>query len=212
MGKSKAHIQYKTKNGTRVPGVTTILGVMAKPALVPWANKLGLQGIDVGKYVDDLADIGTLAHAMAEAHCLGIKCDTSDYSANQISIAENCLIKFFDWHDQNRPEPLGNEMVLVSESRMYGGTADFYCSIKGKKVLVDFKTCKAIYGEMKTQVIAYKDLLVESGHQVDECIILRIGRSENEGFECQSVYQEDLHRKRFMACQELYNLNKQLEK
>ncbi|GAI86127.1 unnamed protein product, partial [marine sediment metagenome] len=38
------------------------IGVLNKPALVPWANNLGLQGINVKDYVDDKADIGTLAH------------------------------------------------------------------------------------------------------------------------------------------------------
>ncbi|MBA7569795.1 hypothetical protein ES708_11536 [subsurface metagenome] len=62
MGKIAAHIIYRTRSGQSVPGVTTILSVLNKPALVPWANRMGLQGIDVAKYVDDKAAIGTLAH------------------------------------------------------------------------------------------------------------------------------------------------------
>ena len=46
MGKTAAHIRYKTTDGTIVPGVTTILGILNKPALVRWANQLGLRGID----------------------------------------------------------------------------------------------------------------------------------------------------------------------
>ena len=44
--RGRVHTVYKTKDGKRVPGVTTILGVINKPALVRWANNLGLQGID----------------------------------------------------------------------------------------------------------------------------------------------------------------------
>ena len=38
--RSKTHQRYYDKAGTMLPGVTTILGVLNKPALVPWANKL----------------------------------------------------------------------------------------------------------------------------------------------------------------------------
>ena len=61
---SKAHIIYKTSDGKRVPGVTTITGMLDKPGLVKWANNLGLQGIDSAEHVKNLARIGTLAHLM----------------------------------------------------------------------------------------------------------------------------------------------------
>ena len=41
----RAHQRYKIEDGTIVPGVTTVVGILNKPALVPWANKLGLEGI-----------------------------------------------------------------------------------------------------------------------------------------------------------------------
>ena len=44
--KSKIHTVYKTKDGIRVPGVTTILGELAKPALIHWAWDLGIKNID----------------------------------------------------------------------------------------------------------------------------------------------------------------------
>ena len=57
--RGRVHTVYKTKDGKRVPGVTTILGVINKPALVRWANNLGLQGIDSTNYVDATARCGT---------------------------------------------------------------------------------------------------------------------------------------------------------
>src|SRR5439155_21898181 len=53
--KVKAHVRYYTSKGEQVPGVTTILSVLNKPALVSWANRMGLQGIDTHKYVDEAA-------------------------------------------------------------------------------------------------------------------------------------------------------------
>ena len=60
--KVKAHIRYVNAMGKRLPGVTTVIGVLNKPLLVPWANNLGLQGINVRDYVNDKADILSLIH------------------------------------------------------------------------------------------------------------------------------------------------------
>ena len=69
--RAKAHTIYKLANGKRVPGVTTVLGIINKPALVKWANNLGLQGIDSTTYVDGTAKIGTLAHEMIQEYLGG---------------------------------------------------------------------------------------------------------------------------------------------
>ena len=179
----KAHTRYKNKKGEIVPGVTTVLGLLSKPQLVKWANNLGLQGIDSSKYVDKMASIGTLAHYMVECYLTKTSQDLTAYSPEEIDKAENALISFFEWERQYEIEPLGNEMRLLSEEFGYGGTVDFYCKINGKFNLVDFKTGKAIYNEHIIQLAAYRQLLVENGYPVQEVRILRIGRTEEEGFE-----------------------------
>jgi len=206
-----ARIVYKNQDKKRVPSVTTILSVMAKPALKFWANNLGLEGINVRDYVDNLADIGTLAHTMCEEYLTSEEHDKSKYTPDQIETAKTCLSKFYDWVKENNPQDSECEIQLVSEKYQYGGTCDLYCTLNGKKVLVDFKTCKAIYGEMHTQVFAYKKLLEESGRQVDECRILRIGRNADEGFEEVVLDKGEEHFERFQACLALYNLNKKLK-
>jgi hypothetical protein len=208
---SRQHTVYKTKGGQRVPGTTTITGVMDKPALVKWANGLGLQGIDSTKYVDELATIGTLAHYLIECHCRGTKPDLGDYTPNQISLAENSMIKWLYWQDKTGFKPTHNELILVSEKHLYGGTLDIVGTIGSKTVLVDIKTCKGIYGEHKTQVAGgYKILADEHNLGIDEVIITRVGRNEDEGFEEVTVsdYECTLHQKRFMICRELYEVNK----
>ena len=213
MGKKGApHQKYYTKDGILCVGVTTVLGVLNKPALVGWANRLGLEGIEVGKYVDNLADIGTLAHAMIEAHLKGEKFDTSDYSKNQIDKAENAVLKFFEWEKQHKIKVIALEAQLVSEKHMYGGTCDIYCELDGKLTLIDIKTAKAVYGEHHTQCVAYEQLLNETGNKVEEVMILRVGREEAEGFEVIPVTKRELHFKKFLAALEIYKLNKQLTK
>lgn len=211
--KSKTHTIYKTKDGQRVPGTTTITGVMDKPALVSWANGLGLKGIEVKSYVDELALIGTLAHYMIECYCREIKPELDTYSKAQISLAENSTIKWLYWQDSVKFKPLFNELQLISEKHLFGGTLDIVGEINGKKVLVDIKTCKGIYGEHKTQVSGgYKILADENGLNIDSVIITRVGRNENEGFEQINISSEEsiLHQKRFLICRELYEINKQI--
>ena len=216
--KSKQHTVYKNKEGKRVPGTTTITGVMDKPALLAWANRIGLEGIKMREYVDDKADIGSLAHYLAlNCHLGGEKIDTDDYSKNQISQAENALLKFFEWEKQNKIELIkisGVPMIevpLVSEVHQYGGTCDLYCILNGVPTLIDLKTGKGIYPEAFTQVAAYQYLLQENGYPVEDVRMLRIGRDESEGFEDRKVPLLELHFKRFLICSELYQINKKLK-
>jgi len=183
MSKTKAHIRYRLADKTIVPGVTTVLGLLAKPALVPWANKLGLQGIDTNKYVDDKAAIGTLAHAMITDHLSGTKTDFSDYSANQISQAENSVLSFWEWEkDHKIEEVFFVERPLVSEAHRFGGTLDIYAKVNGQSEIIDLKTGSGIYKEAIFQVAALKRLLEEHGHPVDQCRVVNIPRAETEAF------------------------------
>ena len=187
-GISKAHTVYKLADGkTRVPGTTTITGLLNKPYLVKWANNLGLEGIDSSKYTDEAAAVGTLAHAMVQAHLQKDELDMNQFSKVQIDLAENALISFFEWKSRHEILPIACEMPMVSEALRYGGTIDCYCMLDGKPTLLDFKTGKAIYEEYFVQLAAYKNLLEEQGHPVEQCRILRIGRDETEGFEERTV-------------------------
>jgi len=208
----KAHIIYKNKEGKRLPGTTTILGVLNKPLLVPWANKLGLQGINVRDYVDDKADIGTLVHEMMFCDLKGIDVDCDYYTKIQIDIALNSFKKYLEWKKQHTIEPLVLEEPMTSEHYQYGGTIDNYCLLDGIPTLIDYKTCKALYPEHFIQVCAYRQLLRENGYKVKNCAILRVGRVEMEGFEFQEIHKKKIALcwKMFKYCLGIYNLQKQL--
>lgn len=209
---SKSHnSRYLNKAGKRVPGVTTFLGVLAKPALISWANKLGLQGIDSTKYVDSLAGAGTCAHYLIECHLKREKPILDDFTQNQIELAENSVLKFYEWEKNHELEVLGSELVLISEQYQYGLTIDLYCKLDGKKTLIDFKTGKAIYPEMTMQVAAYKHGLEENGYEVEDARILRIGRDETEGFEDRKLSNLDKGFEIFKHCISIYQLQKELK-
>ena len=211
---SKSHVKYRLKDGFCVPGVTTITGVMDKPALVKWANGLGLKGIDSTKYVDNLANVGSLAHDIIHCHLTKQECDTSMYSKDQIDLAETCVIKWHYWADSKEISVIGSEMPLVSEKHQFGGTCDLYAKVDGVNTLIDLKTCKGIYDEQFTQVAGYKLLLEEAGYTVDQCMIVRIGRNDDEGEqpEVKTITNIDLHIQRFLICRSLYAINARIRK
>ena len=210
--KTKAHIRYKGANGENVPGVTTILGILNKPALVKWANNLGLQGIDSSRYRDEMADIGTLAHYLIMCHLTGQTPDTADYSPNQLEMAENATLSYYEWEKGHDIEPILVEAALVSPQYGYGGTVDLYAAVDGVPTLVDFKTGKAIYPEMVYQLAAYKQLLQEHGYEVGPARILRIGRDADEGFEEKVVTGLERQWAIFNHCLGIYNLQKAIKK
>lgn len=211
--RSKPHTIYKTSDGKRVPGVTTILGVLAKPALISWANKMGLQGIDTTKYVNQAADAGTAAHAMIECHLKGIEFDRDQYSKEILDLAENGFIKYLDWESHHTITNIQSEMILISEAYHYGGTIDMYCDLDGVPTLVDFKTnATGIFDEMKHQTAGgYRHLLEENGYPVKKVVIIRLGKSDNMDLETKEIGAWDTHWQIFQACRDLYDLQKQLK-
>jgi hypothetical protein len=216
---ARGHTVYKNSAGKRVPGVTTITGVMEKGALKYWANQLGLQGIKIREYVDALAQAGTLAHAMIQWHLEGRDRDSevmNQYSKDTIDLAETSALKFMYWQEQVGYEPIFTEKQLVSDVHDYGGTIDGYgvCTKhKDIRIMLDIKTAKAIYDDMYTQVAGGYGLLMQE-HKIvyDHVVIVRVGRSAEEGTEAEAKRCPcpDLHEKRFLVCRELYELNKDI--
>ncbi len=212
--KHKAHTIYKNKAGKRVPGVTTITGAQLGwngRVLMNWANRMGLQGIDTIKYVDDKAAIGTLAHLLITDCLQDIDTDDHDYSKSQIDEAHESVDNFFQWEKENPLEPILVEEELVSELYQYGGKLDIYGKLHGKFGLIDLKTGSGVYPEMVVQVGgAYANLLREHGYAVDFVRILNIPRSTTEGFIDKLISLEVCRNalKIFINCRKNHDLQK----
>jgi hypothetical protein len=206
---------YYLTDGTRVPSVSTILNELNKPALVPWANKLGLQGIDVKNYVDALAGIGTLTHDMILSRLRGEEPDASAYSPNQVECAKWCFTSYLAWEKENKLEPVMLETPLVSELYKYGGRSDFLGYVNGKLTLLDFKTGRAIYSEHFIQLSAYSGLVNECRPElgkIEQYKILNIPREESESFDQKTKTSLMAEWGIFQAALKIYNLKKGLER
>ena len=212
--KVKLHRTYENKDGVRVPGVTTVLGLLAKPALIHWAWQCGVDGIDYRKKRDQAADIGTLAHYLIECEIENKTPDTSEYSAKAIDKAENAQLAFFEWcNTLGKYETVGTEVGLVSERYQYGGTLDWVIKQNGNYILIDFKTSKAVYLEMTYQLAAYEQLWNEnnSGKELYCCYIARLGKEDGE-FEQRRYRGLDNEMALFTNLREVYGLQKEIKK
>jgi RecB family exonuclease len=209
--KTEAHIRYKLSDGTQVGGVTSILGVLNKPALVFWANNLGLQGINVRAYTDDKADIGKLAHAMVTDYLSGKETDTSDYDIKQISAAENAALSYYEWEKQHTVKAIFVERPLVHESLRYGGTQDIYAYVDGEIELIDLKTGSGIYPEHIYQLAALGELLIHNHYDAPvRYRVLNIPRTDDESFLEKIPSKKELADgwQIFLACKTIYELTR----
>jgi hypothetical protein len=156
------------RTGEVVPSVTTVLGVMDKPALPGWAAKcvaeyaadnleaITLLGRDeriaLMKGVpwrnrDKAADRGTDAHTYAERRLtFGIK-------ANPTNASEECVDEIIALLD---PTPLITEGTVWNHTIGYAGTFDGVWRLRdGRLVLIDWKSGKGVYPEAGLQLNAY---------------------------------------------------------
>lgn len=211
LGKStRAHIRYKSHDAEgkefNVPGVTTVTGQYNKPFLVGWANRLGLEGYDSQLYTEEAQKIGSAAHEMVEADLQEREPDLAEYTAAQLERARYGFGEFKKWRSEHVVVPILTETPLISERFKYGGTLDFYGLVDEVPTLMDFKTSGDLYPEHGWQVGGLSILLQENKYELKGARLLRIGRSEEEGFDDHVMNGVQVARARrvFLALLNLY--------
>ncbi len=190
---TKSHVVYKNKDGKRLPGVTTVLGILAKPALLYWAWGLGRDGKKLDESRQVAADIGTVAHALCEAHLRGMELDRDNIAPDIVRKAETSFLRFLDWWDREQLEVVHVELPMVSESMQVGGTLDILAKRQdNRRVLVDLKSSKSIYDEMLLQAATYAAIYEEvTSEPVAEIFIVRIGKELDDDLEIRPVGQRE---------------------
>ncbi len=176
-------INYKTKDGKRVSGVTTIIGGNLgwnKQALMYWANAEGLDGRNHRDTAQRAADAGTIGHYLIDCHIKGHKPDLSQYPQELISKGETCFLNFLEWQKMVNLHVEATEINLVSEVYGYGATPDCIGSVTGKLCLIDWKTGNGVYPDMLIQLAAYKVAWEENNPDkpLDGFHLLRIGKED----------------------------------
>lgn len=196
-----------TWGGQFVPGVTSILQCIGKPALIPWAAGMAsdhwLQAVTAGradydvihkeskaahrKKSKDAANIGHNVHAYAE--CFFKKQELPDLKTDQ---AKRGVEAFHKWLDSHKIKILASERRVFSQEYYFAGTCDFVAEIDGVMGVGDIKTSSGIYPEMRLQTAAYQHALQEEkGIEFQVRWIIRFDKNTGN-FEAQSFYDFEL--------------------
>lgn len=194
-------------DGHFVPGVTTILQCINKPAIMPWAigitRDYWLSAIESGRtdykaiykeswtankrIAKDAADIGSNIHEYAEAYFK--KLSLPKLSSDSAKLGAEA---FHKWLDAHKVKILASERRLYSQEYNYAGTCDFVAEVDGVLGVGDFKTSSGIYPEMRFQTAAYQHALQEEkGIKFPVRWIVRFDKKTGE-FEAKNFYDFEL--------------------
>ncbi len=190
-----------TINGEKVQGVTTVLSLLAKPALITWAAKMAAEYIEAtleaGVAYDEVqikefaknaqwahrskkdsaADAGTMVHQWIQDYVEGKnpKMPVNEGMKKAISA-------FLDWWIQQDVKLIKAEIKLCSPTLKLAGTADLVCRLNGKLTIVDWKTGSGIYPEMLLQMGAYAAMYEEEfGEAIEQVAVINCSVKANFG-------------------------------
>lgn len=167
-------------DAVRTPGVTTILGVLEKPALPWWGMTIGVKGalelLDIYSYgylldlewpevvqlltkhrltvnhVKDAAgDRGNIAHDACQTWAqTGAWPNPADIPPEAAGYVQAAA----GFIVEMEPEPVAEEVMVWTED--YAGTFDLLAWIDGDLWLIDYKTSKRVYATHDLQLAAYE--------------------------------------------------------
>ena len=158
--------------------VTQAGRMMAKPMLIPWASKIGVDtaiaAVKSGLYVEttSLKELYSLAnkerkrrlevagsrgqsiHAFLEG-AINSRIAGQTFFDPVDKTVKAAYDEFVQWEAQHTIEWIAAERVLFHLDKRYVGTADAVCVIDGTRTILDFKTGGGIYPDHGLQLAAY---------------------------------------------------------
>ena len=218
-------------DGERYPSVTTILGVIDKPAIKRWAlNEMGNRvGANLTKVKDgnmvldqkiidwivqdgkkihekiskEAMDIGSRVHELIQEYFM------TGYFSNGLIQKEpeevqSCLLAFWDWLKDTGFEMVETEQMVFSRKYKFAGTLDAVGKMGTKSTLIDFKSSKGIWDEYYLQVAAYSMAYQEmTENKIDESYVVRFGKLDG-AFEVKEIGDINQHFEAFLAAKKLW--------
>lgn len=213
-----------TLDGKPLQGITTILGVINKPALIQWSANMAVDYIEQNfptveqimkgeiklsdifkearvahrKKKESAGDIGTSIHEAVEKYIKeGLK-ESSD------ELVQKCLNNFIQFSEENNVKFLESEKNLYSREYWLGGIVDFVCEIEGEVWIGDIKTSSGIYPENFLQMAGYQIMLEEMGlyKNIKGHIVVNLRKDGN--MEVKKNCEVGSHKKAFLSALELY--------
>ena len=218
-----------TVEGKTVYGVTSVIGIINKPALTYWMLNQCLGYIDenlpVGKTLDEVekqqllqeakyahkksafqaSTTGQLVHDWIERYVQGKIIRAKE----EIVLPTNkemrqAVSAFLDWDKKNKVEYLSAERKVFSKKYWYAGTLDIEAIINDKLSIVDIKTSAAIYPDYFLQTAAYiKAMEEEHKKHYKEAWIIRVPKS-GDSFEAKKTTKIPEYFRAYLGCLEVY--------
>jgi len=227
-----------TVNGNPVfPSVTGATGVIDKSRpLIYWAVGLtkdflmgnlqalidDTKGDKIAAIIDEAvkqhsikkqeaADVGTQVHAWVEAF-IKAKSKKDWPEIPKDPQVFNGITAFLKWVDEYEVEFKSSEKLIYSRKYKYAGIMDAEAVIKRKLCVIDFKTSKAIYPEMRFQVAAYQAAAEEESEKEYSGNKWLVGFDKKTG-ECDphEFAEQDKDFEAFLAALKLRRRLKELE-
>jgi hypothetical protein len=200
---------YKHPVGVDVPSCTHITGQLDKPALTFWAA--GAACDYIMQQIDDIMawnsrdaifpiveaarknfrtvsrkalDAGSRIHEAIEVY---LKTGKEPFTKDDQVIS--AFLAFLEWKDAHKVEPIHLEHTVYGYD--WAGTLDFYGMFDGKKYVIDWKSSKGVYDEMRYQVAGYRS----ASGDCEGCGILRLDKESGfpEWVDTSKTYEEDLN-------------------
>ncbi len=214
---------YFLRDGTRVPGTTTIIGRWKDSgALMQWAFRQGKEGKSrLYEETEKAADIGTCVHTMVEMEMSGGgQQQIIDYTNTTLpnpdmrQKAWSGFNAYQAWSKNYNVRVIAQEIQLVSEKYKFGGTPDFVGVANNTLALFDIKTSGGIYTDYLVQVAAYGELWNENNPDNPITGGYHILRFSKENGDFGHHHYADLSEawRQFVLFREAYDIDKILRK
>jgi len=194
------------------PGVTGYLGIINKPALIPWAKREALSVVkselrkglsDDSQTIiddawldkifalglkrpdqikDDAADLGSLVHKYIDQIIQG------KMPPDLTPEMEPAVTGFIEWWKNSQIELVMGDTKVASLIHSYGGSLDALGRQNGEYVILDWKTSNGVYDEYALQVAAYWQAFAETyGPACQRGYIVRFSKKLPVEFEVREV-------------------------
>ncbi|MBI4676119.1 MAG: PD-(D/E)XK nuclease family protein [Elusimicrobia bacterium] len=227
-----SHLYDVAWNGgqDRYPGVTGMLSVINKPALVPWAKREALSLVEAAlmtrldgrrsaRIVLNKAWISSVlieakkrpdklkteaADLGSQAHAFIDRIIRGEEPGKVPPEIEAPVRAFRDWWKSTKIELLLGDTKVASREHKFGGSLDALGRRNGKLVILDWKTSNGIYAEYALQVAAYAQAFKETyGIACDEAVIVRFGKKLPVDFERKEIADLNRSFEAFLAAKAL---------
>lgn len=227
-------------DGKPLTGVTTVLGILNKPALLPWASKMAVEyiaeniehavvmgereALDYGlfekiceeaktayaKKRDKAGDLGSDIHLQLENILKDVIKRNGGIIEPQLKSDIPQITEFLTWAKGKKF--LASEIHLFSEPMFCGGICDIVYEENGKVYLADIKTGSGIYAEMFWQMGGYHLMIEEMGlyENIDGYTVVNIPKKG--GLKVETSYGLEQNKEGFKHCLAIYRLINEVKK